>query len=180
MLKIRPAIAEDASALWEAEVETAKTPGRLVSRPNELLLDAFVQKIRELGPRGCYIVAVDGDEVLGHAFLEPMTLAAVQHVYRLTIVVHPGQTGRGVGTALLNHLQRWAAGAPAVGKIELLVRHSNTDAIRLYRQPTHVFSLLNRRSTQTLASWSATSSASSIEPQRSCEQMYSRPLLSTT
>jgi ribosomal protein S18 acetylase RimI-like enzyme len=134
MLKIRPAIAEDASALWEAEVETAKTPGRLVSRPNELLLDAFVQKIRELGPRGCYTVAVDGDEVLGHAFLEPMTLAAVQHVYRLTIVVHPGQTGRGVGTALLTHLQRWAAGAPAVGKIELLVRHTNTDAIRLYQR----------------------------------------------
>ena len=134
MLKIRSAAAEDASALWEAEVEVAKTPGRLVSRPNELLLDAFVQKIRELGPRGCYIVAVDGDEVVGHAFLEPMTLAAVQHVHRLTIVVHPGQTGRGVGTALLTHLQRWAAGATAVGKIELLVRHTNSDAIRLYQR----------------------------------------------
>jgi ribosomal protein S18 acetylase RimI-like enzyme len=134
MLKIRPATAEDASALWEAEVEIAKIPGRLVSRPNELLLDAFVKKIHELGPRDCYVVAVDGDEVVGHAFLEPMTLTAVQHVYRLTIIVHPGQNGRGIGTALLTHLQRWAARTAAVGKIELLVRHTNTDAIRLYQR----------------------------------------------
>jgi putative acetyltransferase len=134
MLQIRPATPDDASALWKAEVEVAKTPGRLVSRPSELLLDAFVKTIDELGRRGCYIVAVDGDEVVGHALLEPMTLAAVQHVYRLTIVVHPGQTGRGVGTALLTHLQRWAAHTLAVGKIELLVRHTNTDAIRLYQR----------------------------------------------
>src|SRR5258705_11703300 len=108
MVKIRPGTVEDAALLWKAEVETARTAGRLVSRPHELLLEAFQVKLRELGPRGCYVVAVEEEEMSGHAVLEPMSLEALQHVYRLTIVVHPGRTGRGAGTALLTHLQVWA------------------------------------------------------------------------
>jgi hypothetical protein len=50
MVRIRPGTVEDAPLLWKAEVETARTPGRLVSRPHELLLEAFEAKLRELGP----------------------------------------------------------------------------------------------------------------------------------
>jgi ribosomal protein S18 acetylase RimI-like enzyme len=133
MLKIRSAVVEDASCLWSAEVETAKSPGRLLSRPYELRLDAFEAKIRDLGPSGCYVVAVgDNDEILGHALLDPMPLESMRHVYRLTIVVHPGRTGRGVGTALISHLQRWAASHAELKKIELLVRAGNTTAVGLY------------------------------------------------
>jgi RimJ/RimL family protein N-acetyltransferase len=39
------------------------------------------------------VVAVEEEDIAGH-FLEPMSLEALQHVYRLTIVVHPGRTGR--------------------------------------------------------------------------------------
>lgn len=134
MVTIRPAMVADAPLLWKAEVETARSAGRLVSRPHELLLEAFEAKVGELGPRGCYLVAVDKGETCGHAFLEPMSLEAVQHVYRLTIVVHPGRTGGGVGTALLTHLQRWVASFADRRKIELLVRASNPDAVRLYRR----------------------------------------------
>jgi len=134
-LKVRNATVEDAVVLWEAEAETAKTPGHLVSRPHELRQDAFAQKLRELGPRGSYVVAVDeGEVVVGHAVLDPMPLEALRHVYRLTIVVHPGFTGTGVGTALLCHLQRWAGSAPALRKIELLVRAVNAGAVRFYRR----------------------------------------------
>jgi len=94
MVRIRPGTVEDAALLWQAEVETARTAGRLVSRPHELLLEAFQMTLRELGPRGCYVVAVEEEEMSGHAVLEPMSLEALQHVYRLTIVVHPGRTGR--------------------------------------------------------------------------------------
>jgi hypothetical protein len=93
MVRIRPGTLEDAALLWQAEVEIARTAGRLVSRPHELLLEAFQIKLRELGPRGCYVVAVEEEDIAGH-FLEPMSLEALQHVYRLTIVVHPGRTGR--------------------------------------------------------------------------------------
>ena len=134
MVKIRPGTIEDAALLWQAEVETARTAGRLVSRPHELLLEAFQMTLRELGPRGCYVVAVEEEEIAGHAFLEPMSLEALQHVYRLTIVVHPGRTGRGIGTALLTHLQGWAASAAGLRKVELLVRDSNPGAVRLYQR----------------------------------------------
>jgi hypothetical protein len=49
MVRIRPGTVEDAVLLWKAEVETASTAGRLVSRPHELLLEAFQVKLRELG-----------------------------------------------------------------------------------------------------------------------------------
>lgn len=43
-------------------------------------------------------------------------------------------TWRGVGTALIQHLQRWASVEPDVEKIELLVRSTNTGAARLYQR----------------------------------------------
>ena len=89
-------------------------------------------RIRSASQTGCFFVAEDEGRLLGHAVLEPMGLIAIQHVYRLTIVVHPGQTGRGTGTALLQHIQRWAAARPDLHKIELNVRAMNAAAIRLY------------------------------------------------
>jgi len=77
---------------------------------------------------------VEEEEISGHAFVEPMSLESVHHVYRLTIVVHPGRTGRGVGTALLTYLQRWAPSVADLRKVELLVRGSNPGAIRLYHR----------------------------------------------
>src|SRR5258706_15706756 len=111
MVRIRPGTVEDAALLWKAEVETARTAGRLVSRPHELLLEAFQMTLRELGPRGCCVVALEEGEIAGHAFLEPMSFEALQHVYRLTIMVHPVRTVRGMGTAVLTPLQGWAHSA---------------------------------------------------------------------
>jgi len=133
-MRIRPATLEDAPVLWKSEVETATVPGRLVSRPHELQLAAFESKIKELEEGGCYVVAEDGDVVCGHAFVDPMSMEAIRHVYRLTVVVHPGHTGQGVGGALLAHLQGWATSRPEVHKIELMVRSTNTGAIRLYER----------------------------------------------
>lgn len=120
--------------LWQAEVETAKTAGQLVSSPDELVLDAFVTKLRELSAAGSYVVAEDAGAAVGHALVERMPLIALRHVVRLTVVVHPGHTGRGVGTGLIQHLQRWASAEPGVEKIELLVRSTNTGAVKLYRR----------------------------------------------
>jgi len=131
---IRRATQEDAAALWRAEVETARTPGQLVSRPDELVLGAFVTKLGELSAAGSYVVAEDGGTIVGHALVERTPLVALRHVTRLTVVVHPGHTGRGVGTALIQHLQHWASVEPDVEKIELLVRSTNTGAVKLYRR----------------------------------------------
>jgi putative acetyltransferase len=129
---IREATIEDAASLVAAEQETARTPGLLVSRPNELTRAAFEQKIVELGASARYIVAEKDGKIVGHALLDPMGLQALAHVFRLTIVVHPGYPGSGIGTALMRDLLDWAERTPRVGKIELLVRSTNERAIRLY------------------------------------------------
>lgn len=85
------------------------------------------------GGHGIYLVAEVEGAVVGHAFLEALTLASTAHVVRLTIAVHEGHQRQGVGRALMNELLAWARSNPAVEKVELQVRSSNTPAIELYR-----------------------------------------------
>lgn len=131
-MKIRAATVSDASALCEAELATAAVPGHLASRPEEISVPGVAARIRTATDAGCFFVAEADGKLIGHVVLEPMSLLAIQHVYRLTLIVHPGQTGRGVGTALLQHIQHWAELRPDLHKIELNVRATNTGAIRLY------------------------------------------------
>jgi RimJ/RimL family protein N-acetyltransferase len=129
---IRVAQIEDAPILTKAEQETAKLPGLLVSRPHELTIESFAAKINELAILGRYIVAEDNQRIIGHASLDPMRLEAIAHVFRLTIVVHPGFHNRGVGETLMRDLMNWAKQASHLQKIELLVRATNERAVRLY------------------------------------------------
>jgi RimJ/RimL family protein N-acetyltransferase len=135
MITIRSAVSTDADSLWDAERRTAMTPGLLAARPGEIPVDVFKAKIGELAGRGRYVVAeLDGAPV-GHAFLEPLgALAAISHVFQLTIVVHPGHLGRGIGTTLLKDLLAWAQRDPRAKKVELRVRATNERAIALYRK----------------------------------------------
>jgi putative acetyltransferase len=135
MVTIRSAVSTDAQSLWDAERQTAMTPGLLAARPGEIPFDAFKAKIETLAGRGRYVVAeLDGAPV-GHASLEPIgTLAAISHVFQLTIVVHPGHLGRGIGTTLLEDLLDWARRDIRVKKVELRVRATNQRAIALYRR----------------------------------------------
>jgi ribosomal protein S18 acetylase RimI-like enzyme len=131
-LNIREARVEDAAILVAADRDTAETPGLLVSRSSELTLESFEKKIVELSKSGRYLVAEKDGKIMGHAFLDPMPLQAISHVFRLTIVVHPGYESQGIGNALMKNLMDWATQTPRVRKIELLVRATNQRAIRLY------------------------------------------------
>jgi ribosomal protein S18 acetylase RimI-like enzyme len=132
---IRKARREDASVLAAAERAIASVPGMLASRPDEIEDDAVREMIFDLNDRGRgnYLVAEHAGAVIGHAFLESLSLAATSHVVRLTITVHEGHQRRGVGRALMNELLRWARSNPDVEKVELQVRSSNDRAIALYR-----------------------------------------------
>ncbi|MCA1326292.1 GNAT family N-acetyltransferase [Herbaspirillum sp. alder98] len=132
MIKIRHARAEDATTLYRAEHATSQKPGLLISHPEELSEDSFHEKLLWLNEAGIYVVAEIDGVPAGHASLEPGALRAMAHVFSLTIVVHPGHTGRGIGTALMESLLAWADKHPAVEKIELRVREGNLVAQRLY------------------------------------------------
>ena len=107
-------------------------PGLLVSRPSELIPENFEKKIAELAKIGRYVVAEKAEKIVGRALLDPMPLAAFSHVFRLTIVVHPGFLGQGIGSSLMRDLMEWSKQSPRVKKIELLVRATNERAIHLY------------------------------------------------
>jgi RimJ/RimL family protein N-acetyltransferase len=129
---IRDARIEDAVILAAAERATAGTPGLLVSRPSEIVVENFERKIVDLSKLGRYVVAEKDGKIVGHALLDPMPLEAISHVFRLTIVVHPGFQSLGIGATLMRDLMDWTQRTPRVGKIELLVRATNERAIRLY------------------------------------------------
>ena len=133
-MKIRRARPLDAAVLAQAEQLLARTPGRLVSFPHELKTPAFRKSIVDLAKRGLYVVAEEDGRAVGHALLAPMDREAIAHVFRLTIMVHEGRQGRGVGTALMKHLMGWARRDRRCLKIELGVRAVNRFAIRLYKK----------------------------------------------
>ncbi len=131
-LVIRRARESDAPILCNAERDIARTPGRLVSVPEELLPQNFAAKIRDLSPTGMYLVAEREGAVVGHAFLDFVsTVSRLKHVRYLNMVVHTGHAGQGIGTALLRALQD-AAPRAGVERIELRVRPKNTAAVNLY------------------------------------------------
>ncbi len=138
-VSLRKARVEDAPLLAAAERAIASIPGRLASLPYEIEDDAVRKMIVDLedGGRGIYLVAVavaeHGDTIVGHALLESPPLATTWHVVRLTLAVHEGHQGQGVGRALMNELLRWARSNPRVEKVELQVRATNDRAVALYR-----------------------------------------------
>lgn len=132
---IRNARPEDAPRLAAAERAIARVPGMLASRPEEISDDAVRRAILNLEDpgRGIYLVAERAGTIVGHALLEALSLAVTSHVVRLTIAVHEGHQGQGIGRALMDELLRWARSNPRVEKVELQVRSSNDRAIALYR-----------------------------------------------
>lgn len=136
VLIIREARVNEGPLLAKAEQKIAAAPGRLVSKPRELKAPSFTQKIEDLNIRkkGKYLVAEVDGKVAGHANLDPLFLSARSHVFQLTIAVHQGSQGQGLGNALMRALVDWAKKDRRVEKIELLVRASNKRAIKLYKK----------------------------------------------
>ncbi len=106
-----------------------------MSQPDELQPGDFSRKIAELEKAGSYLVADRDGVIVAHGLLEPAgALAALAHVRTLTIVVHAGHTGQGIGAVLLHALLDWARSNPGVERVELRVRESNAAAIHLYKK----------------------------------------------
>ena len=142
---IRRARLSDAPILCAAEREIAKTPGRLVSLPEELIEDNFARKIEQLHDQGTYIVAECGGTIVGHAFLDaPSPQRRLAHVRFLNLVVHTPYAGQGIGTALLRALQA-ATSANGIERIELRVRGKNTVAVNLYKKCGFIEEFVSQR-----------------------------------
>lgn len=101
-------------------------------KPGEIPVSAYRHTIESIEENGLYIVLEVDDMLAGHLLLEPLPLSSSRHVVALTIVVHPGNTGKGYGRKLMEYAVEWAREAHHVEKIELRVRSTNPRAIALY------------------------------------------------
>ena len=146
-LTIRDARVEDAPVVAAAERVIARVPGLLASRPHELKDDAFRDKISNLvtSESGKYVVIEIDGTIAGHALLDPLKLEVTAHVVDLTIVIHDGHQGKGLGKALLSHLLQLARSNPKIEKVMLHVRSSNASAISLYESMGFVVEGVRRK-----------------------------------
>ena len=65
----------------------------------------MAQRIVDVATRFPWLVAEDGNEVVGYAYATPWkTRSAYRFSVERTVYVAPGQTGRGLGTALYREL----------------------------------------------------------------------------
>ncbi len=135
-ITIRDALIKDAQTIVEAERELAKVPGIFCSSPSELTSLSVIDTISTFTStqKGVYLVAEWENQIVGHAFLEPLELHSLCHVAQLNLAVHRGWERKGIGTHLLKQLLEWAKNSPTIKKIELHVRATNIPAIALYKK----------------------------------------------
>ena len=83
--------------------------------------------------REAQVLALDGDRVVGHLYVQREEHPATRHVATLGIAVAASHRGRGIGAVLMRECLRWARGV-GVEKVLLSVYPHNTAAIALYRK----------------------------------------------
>ncbi len=133
MTTIRPARIEDAERIAAAERATVSADeGLLAARPHEVSVEGHRRRIERAATEGLYVVAESDGELRGHLMLEPIGYESLGHVVQLTIVVHPGFRGQGLGRRLMEHAISWGRRSARIERIELRVRSTNPHALRLY------------------------------------------------
>jgi ribosomal protein S18 acetylase RimI-like enzyme len=94
--------------------------------------------------RGCYLVAVYGDDLIGWIEVVPYPQPMLCHVGSLSMGVRSEFRGRGIGTAMLVESVARAA-ASGIEIIHLEVFASNIRAIALYRRHGFVVDGIRKR-----------------------------------
>ena len=132
-MRIRNAVESDAPALADAErAISSDVEGLLLASPGEIPVEAYRATIAKLHHRGLYVVAESAGALVGHLLVQPLSLRSIQHVGSLTVVVHPGNSGKGIGRRLVEYAVDWSFRSEWITKLELRVRATNTRAISLY------------------------------------------------
>jgi diaminopimelate decarboxylase len=130
---IRPATPRDAKAF--IEFWSAIVAERRYVRSESVRHTARVYRARFRRPwthREAQVLAMEGDRVVGHLYVQREEHPATRHVATLGIAVAASHRRLGIGAVLMGECLRWAREA-GVEKILLSVYPHNTGAIALYR-----------------------------------------------
>jgi len=132
------ALTADATEKVVALYRAASAAGGGLARAPDEIDETYVRKFLETASRDGVsraIFAGDGS-LIGEIHALRMTPRQFSHVLTdLTVAVHPGWQGRGIGTLLFGKLIEAARTlSPPVTRIELFAREGNEGAIRLYQR----------------------------------------------
>jgi len=126
---------KDVESIRTMYLEVARIPGGLARVESEVSEEYVKNWTSKSMSSGLWIVAEESSgKLLGsiHAYkLEP---AVFSHILsELTIAVHPGCQGKGIGKALFQYfLKEVLTSYPTILRVELIARESNQRAIQMY------------------------------------------------
>ncbi len=92
----------------------------------------WTERIEKYGPDTIALVALAGEEIVGHVGLNIAPQQRRRHVGTLGIAVKRSHQGRGVGSAMLGEVIKLADNWLNLKRIELTVYSDNQKAIDLY------------------------------------------------
>jgi RimJ/RimL family protein N-acetyltransferase len=90
--------------------------------------------IYALSVNSVYLVAVDGEKIIGVISCTGRNRQAIRHVTTLSMSVDRSWRGKGIEGQLMAHAVEWARGTDIVSRIELIVFERNETAVHLYRK----------------------------------------------
>ena len=137
-MEIRKATAADAEKLLkyckvigaESDNLTFGAEGIPVSVEQEqAYLDSVYQATDQL-----YLVAVDGDEIVGTGTLSSFTRPRLAHRAEISVSVRKSMWGNHIGTRLMEEILNFAQNTGKIECISLEVRSDNQRAIALYKK----------------------------------------------
>lgn len=135
-LTIRATTPADAPAILALHIAAASRGGGLAREADEMDLAGIQAALARPFLNGVALSAWEGDAIAGEIHASrPGPRQFAHNLTDLTVAVHPDFQGRGVGASLFEALFAAAATlTPRIERVELLCRHGNARAVRLYRR----------------------------------------------
>jgi len=129
-VEIRAARPHDWLQIWPFFRDIV-TEGETYAYPDDITAEQ-AQDLWTLGPDGFTAVAMDGDEVMGVALMQPNRPGRGSHVATASFMVSPAARGHGVGRQLGEYALGWAKDAGFRAMQFNAVVETNRAAVRLW------------------------------------------------
>lgn len=133
---IRIATEEDAKQVLDV-MNNAENSGFMLANPGERSLKPesimkIINNVNSASKSGIFVAEEDGI-LLGYMIARGETMNRLMHRASIVIGVHSSNRGKGVGTALFEHVFSWAK-QMNLHRLELTVIESNEQALGLYKK----------------------------------------------
>lgn len=136
MIQVKKAANKDAEQVVGV-MKNAELSGNMLYDPGERTitpasLEKFMEAMNSKSKSG-FFVARDNDEIIGYMMVQNEKSNRVSHRASIAVGVHSDSRGKGVGTALFEHVISWAKEV-GLHRLELTVIATNERAVHLYKK----------------------------------------------